>query len=70
MDKHITIDVLQKALTEKYNLSENHEKNVLSSTMPIIDEGKTKLQQLKPLLLIIFYITTASVLFHYKIGKS
>jgi hypothetical protein len=66
MDKYITIDVLQKALPEKYNLSENHEKNVLSSTMPIIDQGKTKLQQLMPLLLIIFYITIASVLFHYK----
>jgi hypothetical protein len=66
MDKYITIDVLQKALPEKYNLSENHEKNVLSSTMSIIDQGKTKLQQLMPLLLIIFYITIASVLFHYK----
>ena len=33
--------------------------------MPMDDE-KSKLQQLKPLLLIIFYITTASVLLHYK----
>jgi len=65
MDKHISTDILQKALSEKYTLSEKYEKNVFSSTMPI-DEGKTKLQQLKPLLLIIFYITTASVLLHYK----
>jgi len=65
MDKHITTDVLQKALPEKYNLSEKHEKSAFSSTIAI-DEEKTKLQQLKPLLLIIFYITTASVLLHYK----
>ncbi len=65
MDKHITTDVLQKALPEKYNLSQKHEKNAFSSTIAI-DEEKTKLQQLKPLLLIIFYITTASVLLHYK----
>jgi len=69
MDKHITTDVLQKALPEKYTLSDKEEKNVFSSSnlSPIpIDEDKTKLQQLKPLLLIIFYITTASVLIHYK----
>ena len=68
MDKHITTDVLQKVLPEKYTLSEKEEKNVFSSsnlsTMPV-DKDKTKLQQLKPLLLIIFYIATASVLLHY-----
>lgn len=68
MDQHITTDVLQKALTEKYRLSGKDEKNVFSSanasTMPL-DEDKTKFQQLKPLLLIIFYIATASVLLHF-----
>ncbi|MFT5217744.1 MAG: copper chaperone CopZ [Glaciecola sp.] len=65
MDKRITTDVLQNALPEKYTLSEKDEKNVFSSVMTV-DEEKTKLQQLKPLLLIIFYITTASVLLNYK----
>ena len=65
MDKHITTNVLQNSLPEKYTLSEKDEKNVFSSNM-VVDEEKTKLQQLKPLLLIIFYITTASVLLHYK----
>jgi cation transport ATPase len=65
MDRHITTDVLKNALPEKYTLSEKNEKNIFSSTIAI-DEEKTKLQQLKPLLLIIFYITTASVLLHYK----
>jgi copper chaperone CopZ len=65
MDKRITTDVLQNVLPEKYTLSEKDEKNVFSSVM-VVDEEKTKLQQLKPLLLIIFYITTTSVLLHYK----
>ena len=69
MNTHITTDVLQKALPEKFTLLERQEKNVFQSSnvssMPMDDE-KSKLQQLKPLLLIIFYITTASVLLHYK----
>ena len=65
MHKDITTDVFQKALPEKFTLSEKKEKNIFSSNITI-DEEKTKLQQLKPLLLIIFYITTASLLLHYK----
>ncbi len=65
MNKHITTDVLQNALPEKYTLSEKDEKKVFSSAM-VVDEEKTKLQQLKPLLLIIFYIASASILLHYK----
>ncbi|WP_411895123.1 heavy-metal-associated domain-containing protein [Winogradskyella sp. A2] len=69
MNKHISTDILQKALPEKYTLSEKQEKNVFASssmtTMPM-EEEKSKLQQLKPLLLIIFYIAMASVLLHYK----
>ena len=65
MDKHISTELLKKALPEKFTLSEKHEKNVFSSNITI-DAEKTKLEQLKPLLLIIFYITTASLLIHYK----
>ena len=69
MDSYITIDTLQKALPEKYSLSENKKKkipaSVNSSSTPLEDDN-TKLQQLKPLLIIIFYVTTASVLFHFK----
>ena len=69
MDKHVTTQVLKEALPEKYTLSEKQEKNVFVSTdvpsMPMDDE-KSKLQQLKPLLLIIFYIASASLLLHYK----
>ena len=64
MDQHLTADVLQNALPEKYTVSaSNSSSSSTSSTMP---SEKTKLQQLKPLLLILFYITSAGVLLHYK----
>jgi len=69
MSKHIDTETLQKALPEKYNLSEKKEGNVFPSSsisFKTLEEEKSKLQQLKPLLLIIFYIATASVLLHYK----
>jgi cation transport ATPase len=69
MSKHIDTETLQKALPEKYNLSEKKEKNVFASSSissKPLEEEKSKLQQLKPLLLIIFYIASASVLLHYK----
>jgi cation transport ATPase len=65
MDKHISTELLKKALPKKFTLSKKKEKNIFSSNITIV-EDKTKLQQLKPLLLIIFYITTASLLLHNK----
>jgi cation transport ATPase len=69
MDKHVNTQILKEALPEKYTLTKKQEKNVFTSpnisSMPIEDE-KSKLQQLKPLLLIIFYIASASILLHYK----
>jgi copper chaperone CopZ len=61
MDKHISSDELQNALPEKYTVSAPT--SLTSSTIP---SDKTKLQQLKPLLLILFYISSAGVLLHYK----
>lgn len=68
MDKHITTDVLQKALPKKYTLSKKPEEKVFvpSSISSIPKEEESKLQQLKPLLLILFYIASASILLHYK----
>lgn len=66
MDKHVSTHTLQNALPEKYTLTE---KNVLASSTASNysdEKDKSKLQQLKPLLLILFYIVTASVLLHYK----
>jgi len=69
MSSHISTEVLQNALSDKYKITEKQEKNVFASSnmssMPM-EENKSKLQQLKPLLLIIFYIASASILLHYK----
>jgi len=68
MDKHVDTALLKKALPEKYTLSEVEEKNIFNSTKSsqLTKEEKSKFQQLKPLLLIIFYIVVASGLLHYK----
>jgi len=66
MEKHISTTILKKSLPEKFTLSEKSEPK---KTIPAVDfEGQeeSKLQQLKPLLIIIFYISTASVLLNYK----
>ena len=69
MNMHVSTETLQKALPEKYTITEKiKEKKVteFSSVDFLIEEPKSKFQQLKPLFLIIFYITTASILLHYK----
>lgn len=67
MDKHIETKSLKDALPEKYTLSEKKE---VKTEIPAVDFGaefeKSKFEQLKPLFLIIFYITTASILLNYK----
>lgn len=66
MERHLTVDVLQNALPEKYTVSEKDSGNVSASSISSTKTSeKTKLQQLKPLLLILFYITSAGVLLHY-----
>jgi len=60
MERHLTADVLQNALPEKYTVSASN-----ASTSSTFSQEKTKLQQLKPLLLILFYITSANVLLQY-----
>ncbi|NND87647.1 MAG: heavy metal transporter [Flavobacteriaceae bacterium] len=65
--KHpLDIETLQKALPDKYTITEkSQEKNVFGSAPITTSEEtneKSKLSQLKPLLLILFYITVASLL--------
>ena len=71
MDKHLAAADLQNALPEKFTVSEKGGRNNVASTnAPSMSLEKslekTKLQQLKPLLLILFYITSAGILLHYK----
>lgn len=68
MDMHISTEKLQKALPEKYTITEKTKEKKFTeipSSDFMMEKPKSKIQQLKPLFLIIFYITTASILLHY-----
>ena len=69
MNTHIATAVLQKALPEKFKISkkvEHKEVAIADTSFVSLEEEKSKLAQLKPLLIIIFYITTASILLNYE----
>ena len=69
MNSPIEVEIFQKALSSKYRISIKEHKNVFASIENSnfdVEEEKSKFEQLKPLLLIIFYIAVASVLLHYK----
>ena len=57
----LTKSTVQNLLPKKYKIFE-----IGISENPVNKEFESKIQQLKPLLLIIFYITSASVLMHFK----
>lgn len=67
MERRVDAKVFQEALPKKYTLSENSigASNKVESYNYKTTEEKTKLQQLKPLLLILLYISVASVLLHF-----
>jgi cation transport ATPase len=69
MNTHIATALLQKALPEKFKILKKleYKEFVIEDTSVVsLEEEKSKLAQLKPLLIIIFYITTASILLNYK----
>jgi cation transport ATPase len=69
MNSQIELETLQKAFSSKYTISINERETAFTSTQNStfqVEEEKSKLQQLKPLLLILFYIAVATVLIHYK----
>jgi cation transport ATPase len=61
--KNIDLATFQKLLPSKYTLSI---KNPKINNKSIQSENKNKIQQLKPLFLILLYITIASILLHYQ----
>lgn len=66
MDSHINLDTFQKALAPKYNISLIEETNVFEkSAFAKAETEKSKLQQLKPLFLILVYITVATILLNF-----
>jgi cation transport ATPase len=59
----LALSTVQKLIPKKYTISE------MDFNEKLIDkefEGKSKIQQLKPLLLIIFYMTSASLFLNFK----
>ncbi len=64
MTTHIAANVLQSALSSKYSISEKE--NSTSEIEINNGEDKSKLQQLKPLLLIFIYLFSAAFLLNYK----
>ena len=67
MTKHISVDVLQNSLSDKYNITE---KNIFNTSSSPVKEEKSDLQQLFPLFLIFGYITIASLLLNYNPWES
>jgi len=64
MKEHIPLDVLKSALPEKYDISEKD-----AHSLEIQKEnslGQSKLQQLKPLLLVLLYLFSTAFLLNYK----
>ena len=69
MNKHVEVSDLQNALSEKYTISEKPPvKKVAANVFSDFEmtQEKSKFEQLKPLFLILLYITVASILLHYK----
>lgn len=64
MERHIPLGILQTALSKKYSISVKRS----GATDTIVDgvSEKSKLQQLKPLLLIFLYLFAAAFLLHIK----
>lgn len=60
VENYIEIEELQHHLAEKYTISKKSDR--IAQELP--SDEPSKLQQLKPLFLILFYITTASLLLH------
>ena len=64
MSQHISTNVFQKALPEKYKISEKAEKNIFNSVPK--EEEKSEWKQLFPLFLIFGYLIVASTLLNTK----
>lgn len=71
MPEHISIETLQKALSDKYQISEKEEINIFKSTSNLnTEEQKSDLKQLFPLFLIFGYIIIAAILLNNNLWDS
>jgi len=66
LEKETSLERLQGALNSKYSISEK-KKEAPSAALNLDESGvQSKFQQLKPLFLILLYITVTAVLLHYR----
>jgi copper chaperone CopZ len=67
-DTNIDISKLQNALPSKFYIEEkiDNSSSYINELSVVSDQEKSKLQQLKPLLIILTYISVASALMNYK----
>ena len=64
-NKYLELKTFQKLLNSKYTISIKDHKENFKPKVSLEFQEKSKIHQLKPLLLIILYITIASILLHY-----
>ena len=64
-NKYLELKTFQNLLNSKYTISIKDYKENFKPKASLEYQEKSKIHQLKPLLLIILYITTASILLHY-----
>lgn len=67
MTQHITVQQLQEALPDKYLISEEGDQAIITDLADTNE--KSKLQALKPLFLILAYISVAAILLHREDGQ-
>ena len=64
-EKEVSLERLQGALSSKYSISEKEKETPFIAPSVDASEVLSKFQQLKPLFLILLYITVTAVLLHY-----
>jgi len=69
MTTSIVLDKLQEVLPDKFKITEKSKEQAQQITTKEVGAAteKNKVQQLKPLFIILFYITAASLLLNYKV---
>ena len=68
LEHPISIDILKKALPEKFNLFEKSHKSRIHDISSISEKGQeaSKVKQLQPLFIILFYLATTVIFLNYK----
>ena len=68
LEHPVSFDILKKALPEKFNLFEKAHKSISQDISSIYKKGQeaSKVKQLQPLFIILFYLATTVIFLNYK----